>query len=376
MRFDRSAHAPARVLLEVCGNPGRACALSLDEWDLVVRAAGAAKLLATLGARLAAERLLPRLPRAVADAMESEAALARYRDQMARLELRRVARALAPLDVPIVLLKGVAYLIEGLAIAGGRLLADVDILVPRDRLEAAERALVQAGWRSSDLDELDQRYYREWSHELPPLRFPDHPLELDVHHTILPVTGRLHPDAAALFAASRAAKLEGFRVLSPEDQVLHACVHLFQDSDLSNRLRDLIDIDGLARELGRDEAFWDRLLARSRQHGLDRPLWYALHFAADALGTTVPRRAFDALVDALPSRIARALMDRLLPLALLPSHPDGLPPLRVRLSRAAMRARYQWLRLPPRLLATHALGKAFRGLRMRLSPATPEPSPH
>lgn len=376
MQLDRSAHAPARLLLEIWTSPEQASGLSPGEWDLVVRVARSAKLLATLRARLAASGLLGRIPLAVAQAMDSEAAVARFREQMARLELRRVAQALAPLDVPVVLLKGAAYLVEGLAMAEGRLPADVDILVPQDRLDAAERALLEAGWQSPDLDAHDQRYYREWSHELPPLRFPEHPLELDVHHTILPVTGRLRPDPAALFAGSRASRLEGFRVLCPEDQVLHACVHLFQDSDLANRLRDLLDIDGLVREFGRDEGFWDRLVMRSHQHGLGRPLWYALHFSSGAVRTHVPGRVFESLVDATPPRLVRGLLDRLVPLALLPSNPERLPPLRVRLARVAMLARYHWLRLPPRLLATHVLHKALRGLRTKLAPAAPEPSPH
>jgi len=374
MQFADFVDAPGRPLVEILVEPTKACGLSLEDWDLVVRIARAAKLLATLRAHLAAAAVLDRVPPAVAQAMESEVAVARFRQQMARLELRRVERVLAPIDVPIALLKGAAYLVEELAIAEGRLLADVDILVPRDRVDAVERALVAAGWDRPQLDAHDERYYREWSHEIPPLRFPGHPLELDVHHAILPLTGRVRPDEAALFAASRASRLGRFRVLCPEDQVLHACAHLFQDSDLSNRLRDLVDFDGLVRELGRHEAFWDRLLDRSRLHGLDRPLWYAMRFGSSALRTPVPRRALDRLSETAPSRFVGGLMDRVVPSALLPSYPDRTPA-RVRLSRAMMAARYHWLRLPPRLLARHALGKAFRGLKAKLAAATPAPSP-
>jgi hypothetical protein len=42
--------------------------------------------------------------------------------------------------------------------------------VPRASLDAAERALVGAVWQMEALDPYDERYYRKWSHELPPMR--------------------------------------------------------------------------------------------------------------------------------------------------------------------------------------------------------------
>jgi hypothetical protein len=56
-------------------------------------------------------------------------------------------------------------------------------------LDQAEAALLatRAGSRSR-IDAYAERYYREWSHELPPMRFPGHPVEVDLHHTITPVT--------------------------------------------------------------------------------------------------------------------------------------------------------------------------------------------
>ncbi|WP_204329989.1 nucleotidyltransferase family protein, partial [Proteus mirabilis] len=55
-------------------------------------------------------------------------------------------RALAPLDVPVVLLKGTAFAAAGLSPARGRNIGDLDILVPRDRLDEVEAALLAAGW--------------------------------------------------------------------------------------------------------------------------------------------------------------------------------------------------------------------------------------
>ena len=90
-------------------------------------------------------------------------------------------------------------------------------------------------------DAYDQRYYRQWMHELPPLRHMTRQTVLDVHHTILPLTAHLKPDPAKLWEA--AVGIEGqvnFCVLAPVDMVLHSATHLFHDGELEHGLRDLV----------------------------------------------------------------------------------------------------------------------------------------
>jgi hypothetical protein len=56
-------------------------------------------------------------------------------------ELNRLRRAFADLDLPLLALKGAAYAAARLPVAVGRPSADVDILVPEDRLDEVTRAL-------------------------------------------------------------------------------------------------------------------------------------------------------------------------------------------------------------------------------------------
>ena len=117
--------------------------------------------------------------------------------------MNRVERALRDLNVPVVLLKGGAYVMAGLPAGRGRLMSDLDILVPRERLPEVEGALSARGWETLEADSYDDYYYRNWTHELPPMRHRDRNTELDVHHTILPPLGSLKPDPALLFDAAR-----------------------------------------------------------------------------------------------------------------------------------------------------------------------------
>lgn len=77
-------------------------------------------------------------------------------------------------------------------------------------------------------DPYDDDYYRRWIHELPPLIHKTRDRMIDVHHTILPPTARITPDADALIADSIALE-NGLRILSPADMICHAVIHLFAD---------------------------------------------------------------------------------------------------------------------------------------------------
>jgi hypothetical protein len=302
--------------------------------------------------------------------------LARFQGHTARYQLGVLADVLAPLGIPLVALKGAAYRLQGLRCADGRFTSDVDLMVPRRHLEAAEARLKEAGWAFKELDPYDERYYRTWAHELPPMRSSGHYLELDLHHTILPLTGRIQPDADALFAASVPTQHTVIRVLCPADQVLHACAHLAQDSDFVERLRDVVDVDALVREFSDLRGFWDALLERAVLHGLQRPLWYALRYSIRWLGTPVPGQAQSRMQRWAPSGVVRSAMDWLVPRSALPDDPDRGAPVGARFARTALLIRSHWLRMPPGLLLRHLLEKGVRRwMPRRAVPSGGGPSP-
>jgi hypothetical protein len=358
------------ALLRLLADPAGARALTLDDWDRLVPVGRASRLLGTLRQRLAEAGELAGVPERVRNHLESEAAAARYRKQLALRDLHGLAAVLRELPGPIVLLKGAAYIVQGLRIADGRTVSDVDLLVPRDRLAAVEARLVEAGWAPGEVDPYDERYYREWSHEVPPLRFPGGQLELDLHHGILPPISRVTVDPAPLFAASRPVPGSPFRVLAPEDQVLHACVHAFVDSDLADRLRDIVDLDGLLRELAAARGFWDRLCARAEALGLARALWYGLRYASLALATPVPEGVWRALDPHAPGALVRGLMDWLVA-SVMPPAPIAAPrPLGLGVARAVAVARYFWIRMPLPILVRHAAVKGARRIFPRTASAS------
>src|SRR5690606_15229998 len=123
--------------------------------------------------------------------------------------------------------------------ANGRMFADVDLLVPEARLAEVEAKLQEHGWQSSALSAYDERYYREWTHELPPLTHAEREVEVDLHHNVLMRTARLHPDPRLMLAAARTVPGFGYlgmAVMAPIDMTLHAMAHLFYGGEMDDAL--------------------------------------------------------------------------------------------------------------------------------------------
>ena len=264
------------VLLDVLRDPARAAGLDTVGWDLLLRVARRARLLGRLAVILEDMGLASQLPDRVLAHFTAARVYVDQRQQAARWEINRVLAATQESGVPLVLLKGSAYILAGLPAARGRLLSDVDLLLPVASLEDVEQTLLANGWAGVKLEEYDQRYYRTWMHELPPLRHPERGFEVDIHHTISPLTSRLNPDPEKLLRDSIPLDDSRLSVLQPVDMVLHSAVHLFYDGEFINGLRDLVDLSELFADFGSGAGFWDDLTARAREQDLERPLFYAM----------------------------------------------------------------------------------------------------
>lgn len=346
-------------LLMVLRAPASMAALDLAQWDLLLRQAERSDLGAVLLCLAEEHGLLAALPAQVIERLEWTRLPARRHRQAVAWEVAQIVRTLAPLRLPVVLLKGAAYALAELPAARGRMFSDIDILVPYERLGEVESALMLNGWVTKLSDAYDQRYYREWMHELPPMQHARRQTVIDVHHAILPRTAAAKPDSRKLRAAARALPgHDGVHVLAPVDMVLHSAVHLFYEGEFQHGLRGLLDIDRLLRDGGGEPGFWETLPVRARELELERPLFYALRYAARLLHTPVPAQALAAAEAGRPNRVLLALMDQLFGRALLPDHPscaDWFSPA----ARFLLYIRGNWLRMPPLLLSRHLFHKAF-----------------
>ena len=313
------------------------------DWSGLISAARAEQLSGSLAERMEGREVPPR----IASILESARRDSAYARIQALWEAEMARRALAPLGVPVILLKGTAFHAAGLDACRGRSVGDLDILVPRAAIERVEEALLDAGWeRMKAAEGYDDLYYRQWMHELPPLIHRTRDRMIDVHHTILPLTAGPTPNAEAMLADSVGLE-NGLHILCPADMIVHAAAHLLADGDLAGGLRNLWDIDRLLRQFAAgDPDFWARLDARARLHQLAGPVARALRLSHALYGTPLRAGAGTRL----------SVADRLFRARLLARNAWGQE--ERKLLRFAFYARSHWLRMPPLMLARHLWTKA------------------
>ena len=335
---------------------------SPETQDLMVRIARRQGLLARLGDELRQRKLLDTCPPRLVRQFEGAFTIAQVHARMLRWEVNRIQRATEDCPGPLVLFKGAAYLLGGHDWARERLVSDVDILVDRSCLPCIEKGLKEHGWEAVKLDEYDQRYYRDWMHEIPPLRHSYRATEVDVHHNILPPTGRRRPDPQRLLKDATPLPGDELRLatLCPADMVLHNTAHLFQDGDFRSGLRQLLDLDGMLTTFSTADGFWENLRDRAQDMDLARPLYYGLLMASRILRTPIPPKIIEDMNQiGGPNPLLRVVMVHLMGHLLIPTHPD-------KTNRSAAMAgwllylRSHWLRMPPLLLARHLWIKSRR----------------
>jgi hypothetical protein len=347
------------LITQVLQSPERVNRFSLSDWDLLIRQARSANLLARLHFILKKNNLISNVPQGPRLHIESAGRVAQSHRERVIWEVRCIQKAMEKTGIPVILLKGAAYTMSDLPPSYGRFFTDVDILVPKDELEKVENTLLIHGWKPSHRNAYDQRYYRQWMHELPPFQHLRRRSVLDVHHTILPETAHLHPDPEKLIGnAVSINNQQDLKSLSPIDMILHSATHLFSDGELEHGLRDLVDLDALLRHFTKNNIdFWNDLTSRADEMELSRPLYYALKHTNKFLNTPVPENILNSS-KGHPVKPLAWLMDKLFSRGLQPDH-SSCSDMFTGLARRLLYIRSHYLRMPLYLLIPHLLRKAW-----------------
>jgi hypothetical protein len=183
----------------------------------------------------------------------------RARNRELQTELAAVARRLAAHDIPVLLLKGAATFTDDLyADDGARLMSDLDLLIPEDRVHQAQNLLIAEGFVENP---EDRRKYDTFplmarhSH-LAPLHHPAQKAVIELHYKVAYGQSGRVISAEEAWAASVAAAIDGtpVRVLNPTLRLLHNALHAALPHLEFLRghfvLRDLAEFAALAHRYG------------------------------------------------------------------------------------------------------------------------------
>ena len=337
--------------------------LTLNQWDLLLRQARSAMLLAKLYYLVESKQLLDDIPATAFRYLKSAKIHSDKQLHDLFWEVRHLKKIARKLKYPLVLLKGAAYTMSDKKAARGRIFSDIDLLVAHENIANTESQLMLNGWVSSKLDEYDQTYYRQWMHEIPAMRHMFRGSVIDLHHNILPKIVKNCPNATLLLTEVKLlAEHEGLSVLSSIDMIIHSATHLFYDGELEHGCRDIIDLFDLLNQFVDDGGTLDDLVARANELGLQNPVYYALHYVGLILQFSVPEETINKLQGNVPKGLMVYIMDFLFMRALMPDH-ESCNDSWSGLARWLLYVRSHWLRMPLYQLIPHLLRKSYKRVK-------------
>ncbi|MEZ5571787.1 MAG: nucleotidyltransferase family protein [Halioglobus sp.] len=345
------------LLQQILVDPSRILTLDHHQMQLLLAQGRNTRLLASLMCELQRGGIYEKLPPAIGRHFFTAHLVHEKQKRDLNYDCEKIRLALHTIGEKLVLLKGAAYLQAELPVSRGRLITDIDIIVPHRRIEAVEDVLRNAGWEGGEISAYDDRYYRNWGHEIPPLTNLKRETTLDVHHNILPPTAGPNVNAEILFERLIEVK-PGIFTLSLQDMVIHSATHLFHEGEFHHGLRDLWDLDRMLRDFPtRDTQFWDGLISRAQELDLLGSLFHGLNYAQQIFSTPLPSGIIEDAGNR--SRLLRKpVMDFLYLRAFRPKQPECKLPF-TELALNLLYIRSHFLRMPLYLLLPHLTRKAW-----------------
>ena len=345
---------PCADLITALKTPLTMSTFTLAQWDRIIPQARAAGLLGRLAALATHSHQITCLPKSVWHALEAGLILASRQAVNVRYELRQLDAALLKLGRPVLVLKGAAYIANDSPASAGRLMTDIDILVDKRAIGEAEAALMLAGWMSSHHDAYDQRYYRQWMHEIPPMQHIRRGTIVDVHHNLLPETARIQTRPDLIIAS--AVPLPGMvclHVPSELDMILHSATHLMHEGEWHHGLRDLSDLYSMIMAASAQRSdFWVELENRACELQLERPLFLVLQQLNRIFDLEIPLEQFH-------KNFSDFILQGLLTRGVYSFHSSCRTAL-TSLSELMLYVRSHWLRMSLPLLVPHLIYKAVK----------------
>jgi Uncharacterised nucleotidyltransferase len=251
-------------------------------WDALIAAAVDHQVSPQLFERLLSSNGVPREVMQIAFMT-----MVRQKEQVSQKvdELPELLCALNAREIPTILIKGSQLATMVYPKPSHRAMCDLDLLVRRSDLQAAEEALIAFGYVTSRTEEIDKAATAK--RHIPTLRKADSAIAVELHWTL--AEPRRPIDVDGLWERSTAVSLGGqpARTLSPEDALLCCCLHATLDHFALKGIRPLLDVAAILTRHG--QSFdWPAFSARASEWRIDGPSYAVLELARSEAGAAVP----------------------------------------------------------------------------------------
>ncbi len=284
----------------------RLAGLTVDGWQDLAQVAARHGLVPLLYHTLKPATASAKMPGAVEAQLRTAYLACAARNMRLYHELARVLAAFRDAAIPAILLKGADLAESVYGNIALRPMADADILLKQEDLARASVILLEQGYVASRDD------IRCAEEHLPPFR-KEGSLQIEVHFTLVgqPFSERL--DLDALWQRAQVTSIQGIAALtlSPEDLLMHLCLHAGIHHSFDNGIGPLVDIARTIEyyENGLD---WEKLLVRSKQWRASRCVYLLLRAAAGLLGAPVPSHVLRSIMPRHDNLDASAVAEELM----------------------------------------------------------------
>lgn len=213
------------------------------------------------------------------------------RNMLVYNELSKVLNAFEHAEIDVIVLKGAALAETVYQDIGLRPFSDVDLLVRERDLQRAKKKLAELGY-ILDEDVSPERYNEEFGCDL---YYTGKVNVLEVHWDIMRKTKSdryAKVEIEEIWERAVPAKIAGAdtRVMSPENMLLHFCVHL--PKHRYNRLIWLCDVLEVIEHTDID---WEYVIASAKKYRTRAYMYYGLHFTDVLLGCEIPEEVANVL---------------------------------------------------------------------------------
>ena len=266
--------------------------LTITDWAQILRQAGENGIAPLLYRQL---RALPpeTVPPPAFDYLQEIAVRSAAQSLRIGLDLAEVLQAFRRHGIAVIVLKGghLAQLVyESSAL---RTMCDLDIMVRRDDLTRAKDVLAEMGYAPQyfGVEQVDYAQH----HHLRPMARPDG-IRVEIHWTLARPAGPAEIDLDGIWERAQPVEIAGVQtlVLSPEDLILHLCLHTSFTHKFRVGLRMCWDLHEVVRHY-RDAIDWEVVVRRAQQWGIGRYVYLTLQLVHELLAAEIPVKAIGSL---------------------------------------------------------------------------------
>jgi len=194
-------------------------------------------------------------------------------------ELKRILEAFNEKGVDVILLKGAALAKTVYGDIGLRPMSDIDLLVKKEDLAYAKKIMPDLEYVFAP-DKRNEEWREKNHYHLPPYIQPDKNIVVEIHWHITGNSFRINIDE--WWEMAKVIKIDNCQALipSPEDMLIHICLHLYNHSYNEFTLRGLCDILETLRYY-RKEINWQLFQDKIGKYKINKPVYTMLYFVKE-----------------------------------------------------------------------------------------------